>query len=72
MVSLLPPALESSLLLLVQPPARLAGRRPRSAQASPKPRGGDADLGNRVGAAGPEPARRLQLPLRSLGGGFGA
>ena len=30
MVSLLPPALESSLPLLVQPPAQLPGRRPRS------------------------------------------
>lgn len=62
MVSLLQPALESSPLLLVQPPAQLAGRRPHSEQASPNPRG---DLSSRVSAAEPEPARRLRLALRS-------
>lgn len=64
---LLPPALESPLLLLpVQPLAQLAGSGPSGEHAPPDARGGGgANLTSPCETARSEPARRPRLPLRS-------
>ena len=69
MVSLLQPMLDSSLLplLLVQPPAQLAVRRPHSEKTSLNPH---SNFSSRVLAAESEPVRCPRLALRSAHSSF--